>query len=218
MGASDVFFKYFSKQKEGLFYFSLEWAPARFCTLQFFGDVMRTHAHPQTLILLLTLPKQTLWHMLSALHLMEFKRPSQTAGPVGPEQWQAPHLFHWMGTRNECLKESHKTAKSNLDISNLSIFTILWINTENEKPSFGLKSGKRWYLAVVLCKELCEDNAENSPRIAQSVHKEGSLSCGPGFLWGLKCQPGAKACACSLVIVSHEEMLGDFPGNSVKTL
>lgn len=68
--------------------FSLEQVPARFCTLQLFGDVMRTHAHPQTLTLLIALPKQPVTHAVCA-HLMEFKRPSQAAGPTGPEQWQA---------------------------------------------------------------------------------------------------------------------------------
>lgn len=114
MRVSDVFLIFLKAGKKGLFYFSLEQVPARFCTLQFFGDVMRTHAHPQALILLFTLPKQPLWHMLSALHFMEFKRPSQIAGLMGLEQGQATHLFHWMGTRNMCLKENHKKGQTQL--------------------------------------------------------------------------------------------------------
>lgn len=112
MGVSDIFLIFVKAEKKGLFCFSLEQVPARFCALRLSGDVMRTHAHPQALILLFTLPKQPLWHMLSALHFMEFKGPSQTAGLMGQQRGQATHLFHWMGTRNVCLKENHKKSQT----------------------------------------------------------------------------------------------------------
>lgn len=168
-----MFLIFLKAGKKGLFYFSLEQVPARFCTLQFFGDVMRTHAHPQTLILLFTLPKQPLWHMLSALHFMEFKRPSQTAGLVGLEQGQATHLFHWMGTRNMCLNENHKKAKNPAWTSPMwKIFTTAWISTENLKVISWVEI---WKEIVSCCGSLhterCEDDVAHSLCCCQSVRQ-----------------------------------------------
>lgn len=109
-----MFFNITQSRKKGLFSISLEQVPARFCTLLLFGDVMRTHAHPQTLILLFTLPKQPLWHMLSVLHLMEFKRSSQRVGPTAMDQWKATQLLCWTRTRNMYLTANHKTPQTQL--------------------------------------------------------------------------------------------------------
>lgn len=141
-----MFFNISQSRKKGLFSISLEQIPVRFCTLPFFGGVMRTHAHPQTLILLFALPKQPLWHMLSVLHLMEFKRSSQRVGPTGS---LAPLLD---GDKEHVLNSKPQNPPNPAWTSPIwKISTIPWVNTENEKSSPGLRLGEKQYLPVLPC-------------------------------------------------------------------
>ena len=84
MGVSHVFNITQGRKKRDWLDFPppFEQISARFCTLQLSGDVMRTHAHPQTLTLLLTLPEQPVTHA-AVLSGWNSRAPVKQQGPGG---------------------------------------------------------------------------------------------------------------------------------------
>lgn len=169
---------------------------------------MSTHARPQTRLLLSTLPKQPVWHTPPVPHLMEFERPSQMAGPAGPEQ----PLSSLDGSEEHAWKR--KPQKSPTPLGHL----------QSENPYNCMN--EHWRLQVIsgagICKEivsrrsslhtgLCEEKAAKAPACPPSVQQGRwtDLSKGPPG------RPASEAFAFPVVVLSHEEtsVTKNPPGN-----
>lgn len=183
-------------------------APARFCTLQFFSDVMRTHA---LLNLILLCPSPGSLYILCCVAVeIGIQEPSQTARPCGGRaMWQALSL-PLDGHKEWVFKESHKQP-------NPTWASPIWVSLQFYEWTLKMNS-HLWGWNLERNGILLWFSAKSSVKITQRLPRafaqvcirEGSLSCGPRTFPEAEVPPRCQGMCLPLVIIGHEEMLEDF--------